>query len=218
MFQNRPLTEKEAAFCRYYVEQGCTNGKLAAIRAGYGEKSAHVTASQLLKKPRIQDEVRRLIGDRNTKAVAVIDAVANDAKATRPATENPEAVLISQQQDEDEAAGLTRAYVVAGLIENFEMALGRRPTRITKMITHRARAADGQITTTVEAVRVDAFLVDGATANRAAELLMKEVDRREGVQANDARGVTEDGRPDLKPYLEAFRRGEAFEIPQPTSR
>jgi phage terminase small subunit len=34
------------------------NGTKAAIAAGYGRKSAHVTASRLLKLPKVQDALR----------------------------------------------------------------------------------------------------------------------------------------------------------------
>ena len=50
---NQKLTSKERAFVRAYLGEAAGNGTKAAIRAGYAKNSAHVTASQLLRKPKI---------------------------------------------------------------------------------------------------------------------------------------------------------------------
>jgi phage terminase small subunit len=54
------LNVKEAAFVREYLkEQHVTK---AAIKAGYAEKSAHVTGSRLLKKPNIIEAINKAQG------------------------------------------------------------------------------------------------------------------------------------------------------------
>ena len=54
----RPLTNKQLAFCREYVKD--SNGKQAAIRAGYSAKTAEVKASQLLRLVKIKQETGRI--------------------------------------------------------------------------------------------------------------------------------------------------------------
>jgi phage terminase small subunit len=60
------MTKKEEMFVRYYCSDAKFNGALAARMAGYAPKSSHVTAAQLLAKPKIQrgielfmDELRK---------------------------------------------------------------------------------------------------------------------------------------------------------------
>ena len=65
--KERPLTIKEKAFCREYVKTG--NGRDSAIKAGYAEKSAHVTANKLLNKTYIKNEITRLMEKKETKAI-----------------------------------------------------------------------------------------------------------------------------------------------------
>lgn len=52
------LDQRQSDFCFYYVQHG--KKQKAAIDAGYAERSAHVTASRLLKIAKIQDEIKRL--------------------------------------------------------------------------------------------------------------------------------------------------------------
>lgn len=51
------LNPREELFCIEYLVD--CNGTQAAIRAGYPKPGAHVTASRLLKRPKIQDELNR---------------------------------------------------------------------------------------------------------------------------------------------------------------
>lgn len=53
------LTEREAAFVRYYLADPERIGTNAAIKAGYSARSAWTTSSNLLVRPRIRDEIRR---------------------------------------------------------------------------------------------------------------------------------------------------------------
>ncbi len=57
------LRPRPAAFVREYLGAGCRNAKQAAIRAGYaGGASAEVTASRLLRNPRIAAEIDKRQG------------------------------------------------------------------------------------------------------------------------------------------------------------
>ena len=55
---DKKLTAKQQAFCRYYIE--LNNGTQAAIKAGYKESTAGYMASQNLNKQLIIDEITRL--------------------------------------------------------------------------------------------------------------------------------------------------------------
>lgn len=52
------LTPRQKKFCQYFVELG--NGRQAAIKAGYKEKTAGWMASQNLQKQTIRDEIERI--------------------------------------------------------------------------------------------------------------------------------------------------------------
>ncbi len=54
----RPLTVKQRAFCREYVQDD--NRRQAAIRAGYRKKAASERGGKLLQDPRIQDLISKL--------------------------------------------------------------------------------------------------------------------------------------------------------------
>lgn len=58
MDEAEELTEKEKAFCLHYVQ--AFNGASAARQAGYEPRSAKQIAWELLRKPRIREEVQRL--------------------------------------------------------------------------------------------------------------------------------------------------------------
>ena len=56
--QEKELNQKQKMFCREYAKTG--NGTQSAIKAGYAERCADVTASQLLRNPKIAKEITRL--------------------------------------------------------------------------------------------------------------------------------------------------------------
>jgi phage terminase small subunit len=59
----KSLLPRQAAFVREYVGAGCKNAKQAAIRAGYaGGASAEVTASRLLRNPKVVAEIEKAQG------------------------------------------------------------------------------------------------------------------------------------------------------------
>ena len=58
LMANKKLTPKQQKFCEEYSASG--NGTLAAIRAGYPERSARSIANENLTKPDIIAEIKRL--------------------------------------------------------------------------------------------------------------------------------------------------------------
>lgn len=69
----RKATDKEALFAKHYAVS--RNGRLAAIAAGYSEPSATVTASKLIRKPKVQDLINRALNEALDKAQANVDFV-----------------------------------------------------------------------------------------------------------------------------------------------
>lgn len=67
------LSPKQKAFALAYVE--LKEGKAAAIKAGYPEKTAEVRASQLLRILKVRDEVKRLEDKREKKGLMKADEV-----------------------------------------------------------------------------------------------------------------------------------------------
>jgi len=51
--EDRPLTRKENAFVTELIKDPTQSATKAAIKAGYSPKSAHVIASETLKKPKV---------------------------------------------------------------------------------------------------------------------------------------------------------------------
>lgn len=71
--ENTPLTSKQELFCYYYIETG--NGTQSAIRAGYAERTAKVTASQLLTKPNIAKKIRESVEETKKNSIATAQEV-----------------------------------------------------------------------------------------------------------------------------------------------
>ena len=68
--EKKKLTIKEKAFCREYAKTG--NGTQSVIKAGYkakNDKVASVTAVRLLGNSRIQEEITRITGRKERKAI-----------------------------------------------------------------------------------------------------------------------------------------------------
>ncbi len=70
---DRPLTEKEMRFCEKWLQ--CASGREAAIYAGYKERSAHVTASQLLSKPNVARYIAEKRAQIRSSAIASAEEV-----------------------------------------------------------------------------------------------------------------------------------------------
>ncbi len=69
----RKLTPKQAQFCKEYPID--FNGSKAAIRAGYVENSARITASKLLTNPNIHAQLQKEIEKRSKRTEITSDSV-----------------------------------------------------------------------------------------------------------------------------------------------
>lgn len=70
------LTPQQSIFCVEYVKD--SNGKRAAIAAGYSEDCAEVTASKLLRQAKVQREVQRLVEACTARALITADRVVQE--------------------------------------------------------------------------------------------------------------------------------------------
>lgn len=76
----RDLTGKEQAFLDAFFGKARGSGTQAAILAGYAKKSAHVTASRLLRKANVRNELDRRNALKTGKVIA--DAAERDEALT----------------------------------------------------------------------------------------------------------------------------------------
>lgn len=67
------LTKKERIFADEYVKT--TNGTQSAITAGYSEKTASVTASKMLRKPKVRQYIDVIMDERSKDTIATADEV-----------------------------------------------------------------------------------------------------------------------------------------------
>ena len=67
------LTKKERMFADEYVKT--TNGTQSAITAGYSEKTASVTASKMLRKPKVRQYIDAIMDERSKDTIATADEV-----------------------------------------------------------------------------------------------------------------------------------------------
>lgn len=70
------LNEGQRQFCLEYIID--FNGQKAAERAGYKKNAARVQASQLLTKPNVQEEIRKLMGERQKRTKITGDRVVQE--------------------------------------------------------------------------------------------------------------------------------------------
>lgn len=67
------LTKKERIFADEYVKTN--NGTQSAITAGYSEKTASVTASKMLRKPKVRQYIDAIMDERSKDTIATADEV-----------------------------------------------------------------------------------------------------------------------------------------------
>lgn len=67
------LTKKERIFADEYVKT--TNGTQSAIKAGYSEKTASVTGSKMLRKPKVRQYIDAIMNERSKNTIATADEV-----------------------------------------------------------------------------------------------------------------------------------------------
>lgn len=68
-----PLTEKQLAFCEFYIE--CGNATEAAKKAGYSKKTAYSVGSENLKKPEVSAYIENRLEEQRAKRIASADEV-----------------------------------------------------------------------------------------------------------------------------------------------
>ena len=165
------LSDRELAFARYYVAN--PNGAEAARKAGYSSKGSSVTATRLMKRDGVRVEIDRL----RTAAASQVErllaspvAVSPDASKALNDDTTAQAIAIRAEADRQVASVTDRAYALAALVENLEIALGRRPVKITRS---KARK-DGGVRHSIEQI----LRPDAAAANRAAELIIKHLPQK----------------------------------------
>lgn len=88
---DKKLTDQQELFCREYLKD--TNGKQAAIRAGYSEATAEVKASQLLRIVKVRARVDELMDKRSAKLEITADKVLRDIEECRARCMQGEPVL-----------------------------------------------------------------------------------------------------------------------------
>lgn len=67
------LTKKERIFADEYVKT--TNGTQSAVTAGYSEKTASVTGSKMLRKPKVRQYIDAVMNERSKNTIATADEV-----------------------------------------------------------------------------------------------------------------------------------------------
>ena len=75
------LKPRQDSFCVHYTTIGSetySNGTKAALAAGYSEKSAHVTATKLLKQDAIRDRIVELQAENMKRNLITVDKVLAD--------------------------------------------------------------------------------------------------------------------------------------------
>ena len=70
------LTDKQKQFCKEYIID--FNATRAAEAAGYSKKTAYASGAENLRKPQIQEEIKRLMGARNERTEVNADKVINE--------------------------------------------------------------------------------------------------------------------------------------------
>jgi Terminase small subunit len=183
---------QEQAFCRAYIANG-GNTTAAAVGAGYSQRTARQAGYKALRRPRVREEIARLVNltPGAPEPASAPAAGGNSANAPPKQSDKPPIVvdkivigaspldgeILSQETasgaDRDLAAKLSRDWVVARLMRHAMMCLGETPQTLVKLVT----GVDAEGRTQVTAVQVKAFVHDAAGATAALAQLSKEVDR-----------------------------------------
>ena len=186
-----PLSDMQKAFCRFYVSHG--NATEAARQAGYSRKSVRQIGSEHLHRPQIQEEIKRL----EARKLAQVEKILSEANADAP----PE---LLREAAEEGAAILTRAWVVVRQIRALQTALGEIPAHVSRMVVTKEK--DGTIKR--ERVDLEMYVTDLTSANRAAELLHREVDRMTGENTPGADQPAEEFAKTMAAFREALETRE----------
>ena len=227
----KPLTERVERFCREYVARG-GNGAEAARAVGYSDAKggARIQASRLLQDPRVQLRVAQLRALEGNGGLAFLNRPsAGGAGGSIPPMDGeiygpgdngpgPRPIPPGETEEQKEArAGrnLTRNYVIANLMTNVEIAMGRElvETSVAVKRTIASRAGEGitgpkgggpelagYVTTveTVSATKVRISDRNGAVANQALSLLSQQL---EAIKSEGGE-LTEENKDRTKTFLD----------------
>jgi phage terminase small subunit len=92
------LSDKQKMFCKEYIVD--LNATQACIRAGYSEKTAKQIGCENLSKPYLQDEIAKLIKEREERVQLTADKVLEDIERVRGLAEGSEQYSISLKASE----------------------------------------------------------------------------------------------------------------------
>jgi len=98
MRKESKLTDKQKMFCKEYIVD--LNATQACIRAGYSEKTAKQIGCENLSKPYLQDEIAKLIKEREERVQLTADKVLEDIERVRGLAEGSEQYSISLKASE----------------------------------------------------------------------------------------------------------------------
>ena len=98
MRNDSKLTDRQKMFCKEYIVD--LNATQACIRAGYSEKTAKQIGSENLSKPYLQDEIAKLIKEREERVQLTADKVLEDIERVRGLAEGSEQYSISLKASE----------------------------------------------------------------------------------------------------------------------
>jgi hypothetical protein len=189
---------RELAFARRYVLS--RNATKAAIQAGYARTSAHVAGHRLLRRPHVRHEIERLEAKalRDAAQITTMIRNANEAATNAMGIDPAEAARQRLEADADTVASTTRIHILAALIENLNISLGRQKRLVTRFRTVKGRAGEPDV---AEAFDVGIFDPNPYAANATAVILLKELANQPvGTGGNPPEN------PDLHPALaEALR-------------
>jgi hypothetical protein len=171
-------TEKQGQFCRHYVANG-GNASAAAKEAGYSDPGQE--GYRLLRKRHIRLEIERLqaaIAKAGNRLMARALADSSEKLATEPPIEPNLARALAKRRgaDDELRAVMSQAYVMAGLADALEMALGRKPIVVTRMRKIKRTEGEGDDKRTIEETETQTLEIlqtDLAAANSAAANLAK---------------------------------------------
>ena len=173
---NLPPTEKEQAFARYIVAG--KNQTEAAKLAGYSKATARQTGTRVIRKAHVIAEIGAsalpaLLPSRSHCRVRVRLTsswrAAIEGAANNPRLVNAADLELRRTVDAEVAANLSGDYLDAALMENLEVALGRKKVMSIRMVGRGEKA---------KSIEVQMFDRDAGAANKAAELLYHRLEIR----------------------------------------
>lgn len=109
------LTDKQEMFCKEYIVD--MNATQAAIRAGYTEKSARVTACKMLTNANIEERITELVKERAERVLIDADWVLVSAKRVFDRCMQDEQVIIAGEPTGEykfEHSGANKALEIIG--------------------------------------------------------------------------------------------------------